>query len=317
MSLMKNYALALICTATMLLCKSLWANEPYCASPDITPTMYDGAVAQYVTFLGGLVFYVTPEVDARFHADIKEAAKVWNQHLPQGAQIEITFSKDEWRRKTNVKSGKVIALILEHASHLVGFLARTLRDRTGPTNQDHNRFVPSGTIGPTGIDPLLYWSNRGIEHDTAAYAKPFFSQIFINNRDHHLVNQITGTSHEEVFFYEIILHEMGHTLGLDHNDQDPSSIMTRYSDKPTKALARLSGSDVRAIRCAYGMAPLEHFETPKLESAPEDPLLNDVAPPKGDLPLISYNRDKVLKILEQIAALESEAFNHLGESEAL
>ncbi len=258
--MLKKYRLVLMAVAVLFV-EAVQAKEPYCASPDITPTFYGGthAVARYVKLIGGIVFYVSPTLDKRFHEDIKAAAKTWNEHLPQGAQIALTFSQAKWRSKIKTQSGKAMAIILEHAG---GVLQRLLRTDSPNLLEDHSDFLPGGTIGSVEIDPAPPLLRKNLE-DILAYAIPFLSQIFINNVDHQFyVMQKIDAFQDKQPFYGTILHEMGHTLGLDHNDHDPNSVMSRQ----TSRLARLSDSDIRAIRCAYGMGPprpsLKSFAVP-------------------------------------------------------
>jgi hypothetical protein len=50
-------------------------------------------------------------------------------------------------------------------------------------------------------------------------------------------------------FYTVVLHEMGHSLGLDHSS-DPSSVMALYSAHG--ALRTLTADDIAGIQAIYG-----------------------------------------------------------------
>ena len=50
-------------------------------------------------------------------------------------------------------------------------------------------------------------------------------------------------------FYTVVLHEIGHSLGLDHSD-DPTSVMAMYSAHG--ALRDLTADDIAGIRAIYG-----------------------------------------------------------------
>jgi hypothetical protein len=61
---------------------------------------------------------------------------------------------------------------------------------------------------------------------------------------------------------QVLLHELGHALGLDHNADDPSSIMnpTSTSENPVP-----DAQDIAAIQSLYG-APAQPLSLPPTDS---------------------------------------------------
>ncbi len=252
--------LGLLFIATVLCGKIIWAKEPHCASPDITPVFWGGAVVQYVKITKSLVFYVSPSIDKRFHKDIQAAANAWNEHLPADIQIEIAFSHDEWRSK--IKTSKMLQLLelVASFSQVPAFLSmQPLREE--PYDQTHDPFGQArpnvqlgyGRIGSIWEDPLVASTFTYAKGEAVGYARAgLWSQIWVNDRDFQFyATQDKSKVWKQYSFLNLMLHEMGHILGLNHNTKDPKSIM---NPKVSRHLQRIGDSDIAAIRCAYGTA---------------------------------------------------------------
>ncbi len=291
---MKHYTLALM--AAVLFCESTWANGveekgPYCASPDITP-IDEAIVEAHIWHKNSLFFYVTPSLGLMFREDIQAAANAWNQHLPPHTQIELAFSEEEWDRKVPKTGIARLGLDLPRPYTFIKSMKEANRSEVKQfihtlSNTDQaelcsywgldSRDCPQNSNGR--YPPLAIHSGQFMPMRSPAPYKGFH-RIWINDLNYSFSSITRERTFEDSSFNRTVLHEMGHALGLGHNNTDDQSVMyIGYQ----RAKEDLGDSDVRAIRCAYGM----------------DPLPFDIVPPLIDPPLNPLKDDAVLSLLNE------------------
>jgi hypothetical protein len=109
--------------------------------------------------------------------------------------------------------------------------------------------VSAFASNPTTMEFIGYTSYR-VSVDT--YITPG-AMVTIEDPVEHPVQALPNGDYQyaglETTVFQTLLHELGHAIGLDHNFDDPSSIMYPVlgSSNPT-----LTASDVEEIRSIYG-----------------------------------------------------------------
>jgi len=121
--------------------------------------------------------------------------------------------------------------------------------------------LPLGTPGPDQHDPRF--------GDVRIGAQPMSPEVLSISVPHDpflsgtwsgdvLLNSAAGPDGSKADLFPVLLHEVGHVLGLDHSD-DPGSVMSSHLNN---RLVSLSPGDIAAVRSLYGARPGDGFEGP-------------------------------------------------------
>ncbi len=114
-------------------------------------------------------------------------------------------------------------------------------------------FVPA----PEGIAPDLSFAFAPLPGDTIGEALTTFQPLIGVDQVVSSVVTLDSTEQWSPFgeaglnFYNVILHEVGHSLGLDHPD-DPTQVM--YAFYLTDTTISLAAGDIEGVRLIYGSA---------------------------------------------------------------
>jgi hypothetical protein len=84
--------------------------------------------------------------------------------------------------------------------------------------------------------------------------------------DMHLDADESWNIGKSVDVFSVVLHELGHALGLGHSDS-PSAVMYPYY----RQLTKLASDDIKGIRDLYGARDTESGSAPTTPSTPADP----------------------------------------------
>jgi hypothetical protein len=153
--------------------------------------------------------------DPRLIQDIRDSAKQWNQHLPQYAQVQVVIP-DTYPPHSDLNTMCVYSVqdFLKETRPNVGRLGETL---------------------------VVFDHGRGVIHD----ADVFLLESEFKKFPVPMMSEIRRQEREWV-----ILHELGHLLGLDHQFDGTPSIMSYEEQGPTLKLY-----DIQAIQELYPEKP--------------------------------------------------------------
>lgn len=156
-----------------------------------------------------LKLHIHSSIPAKFHASIKEAVQFWNKaHGKAIFLLESTVLTDE-----NLNNAK-------KNGHSVLFLKKEW-DENRPSEQART---------------VIFWEGSQIqEADIAFNAKDF------------TFSEQNEPSSSEVHFTSLVIHELGHALGLDHNDD---GVMARFLSQGT-VRTHLDQHVMSSLDCEY------------------------------------------------------------------
>ncbi len=236
----------------------------------------------------GIIFYVHPSIGERYHEDIKRAADMWNQHLPQDTQVHMAFSLEEWKAMKKEVYG------------FFSFFAQSPNTVIQSIEADPGAWhdtVRNATQGHASFIKLVL--TQKIAHLFLPITFSIKSMAFINDAEFGFFSD--QDSKEKIYgsysMYRTVANIIGEAMGLGFSDSH-ESIMYPVRHTAGKQYERhaFTESDIQSIRCAYGMAPSEHVELPKLKNGGSRQRLENDNPPQlehGNPPRLEDDRSFV------------------------
>ncbi len=159
----------------------------------------------------GVTMHVHSSVDSRFHEEIRDAARTWNEVL-KTSYIRIVMGETGWNEPSSPSQD-----------------GRSTIHSLTSWNEDKSAQQAVTTS---------YWRGSSI----------FEADISLNDKDFDFfVSDESGR--RKVHLLSLMIHEMGHVLGLVHNDSS-SSVMRPYLESNTQRVS-LGEDDINAIYCEY------------------------------------------------------------------
>lgn len=247
----------------------------------------------------------TAERDVRL--DFVNSGFQWSQPDGTGTAVTITYSY------SNLLDGQLNGISAADARAAVEE-ALALWATYAPLNfvevQDSGP-LPDGSESSYDADshPQLrigYHEIDGAQGGALAHAYLPFSDTDGIAGDLHVDGDEDWSLSNGGFFLEMVLHEIGHTLGLDHEETE-DAIMNAVIKSRFNALGagELLADDIAGIRDIYGegvgsVTPLEDPETPDTPDEPDTPDMPDEpdTPQEPDTPEEPDNTEGVLAVLD-------------------
>lgn len=223
----------------------------------------------------------------------RNAPMMWNGGFPKEIRISEDFTEDQRQVIADMALAWNDSVSNKMTFYRVGStLPKTSTSQSYTTQNDMDETfgiyllnnMPKETSGQTIAVTLL-------KLKTQNYGKPneynqiFYTDIYVNNRDYEFRNStVRGVSYNDFDLNTVMVHELGHALGLGHKVSGTNSIMIPAINE-SAGMKEPTNIDVSDISYKYGI-PQTGISGGAAAMAIQRP--NYVPDNKEDTPFVKY-----------------------------